>query len=286
MGADGESARRLLLPLLGGGIRERPPPDRANADLAANGLAQRQPEESAIRTLTKQQGHVILLITIAVAAFAALAPSLFFPLAGMASFIAFVTALAFRSVIYVRGASAVREQRKSKEDTDISEGQIWPVYTLRIALKDEASSAAQLADAIRGLDYPKDRLDVKLLIEEGDEATRLALMEQNWPQGTGLLIVPPGDPKTKPRALNYGLLGAKGEFVVVYDAEDRPHKGQLKAAVRAFRAGGENLACVQAPLVGDRDRGWIAGQWALEYAVQFGRLLPGLASLGLPISLG
>jgi glycosyltransferase XagB len=43
---------------------------------------------------------------------------------------------------------------------------------------------------------------------------------------------------------------------------------------------------VQAPLVGEGAHGWIAGQWALEYAVQFGRLLPGLVRQGLPVMLG
>ena len=113
---------------------------------------------------------------------------------------------------------------------------------------------------------------MKLLIETGDEATAFALRRQHRPKGAELLTVPPGLPRTKPRALNYGLARARGEFVVVYDAEDRPHPEQLKAAVRAFRAAGEDLACLQAPLVGEGGDGWIAGQWVVEYAVQFGRV--------------
>jgi glycosyltransferase XagB len=285
MGADGESAKQLFLPLLGGGIRERPP-NKANAHLAAHALALRQPDESAIRTLTKPQAVAFILIAFCGMIWFMLAPTSFLEAAGLASFLTFVAAFVFRCCIYLSGAAAV--QAVERRDTALKNDRelVWPVYTVLIALKDEAASAAQLSAAICGLDYPRDKLDVKLLIEEGDEATRLALIAQDWPQGTGLLVVPPGDPKTKPRALNYGLLSAKGEFVVVYDAEDRPDKDQLKAAVRAFRAGSRDLACVQAPLVGDGDKGWIAGQWALEYAVQFGRLLPGLAALGFPIPLG
>ena len=285
MGADGESAKQLFLPLLGGGIRERPP-SKTNAHLAAHGLALRQPDESAIRTLTKSQAQVFLLIALFLPLAALLAPAGFLAAAGLASFLTFVAAFSFRCCIYLAGAAAVHELRRQDESLKTAQDIVWPIYTVLIALKDEAASAGQLSAAICALDYPRDRLDVKLLIEEGDEATRLALMAQDWPQGTGLLVVPPGDPRTKPRALNYGLLTARGEFVVVYDAEDRPDKDQLKAAVRAFRAGDGELACVQAPLVGDRDKGWIAGQWALEYAVQFGRLLPGLAALGFPIPLG
>ncbi|HRJ02366.1 MAG TPA: hypothetical protein PKV67_16585 [Hyphomonas sp.] len=86
--------------------------------------------------------------------------------------------------------------------------------------------------------------------------------------------------------LNYGLGRALGEHVIVYEAEDRPHPDQLKAAVRPFRAAGKQLACVQAPLVGRGAASWIGRHWALGYAVQFGRLLPAQAKLGLPVMLG
>lgn len=285
MGADGEAARQLFLPLSGGGVRE-PPPDLASAHAAANALALDQPEVSAIRTLTRSQACVLAAVAVLVAVSALLAPRGFFALAGVATFLTFAVALGFRCAVYLRGAGVDQDQRCPEEERLTGEGISWPVYTLLIALKDEAESAAQLSAAICSLDYPRGRLDIKLLIETGDEATREALRAQRWPEGTQLLIVPPGMPRTKPRALNYGLRWARGEFVVVYDAEDRPQADQLKVAVRAFRAGGSDLACVQAPLVGEGGRGWIAGQWALEYAVQFGRLLPGLASLGLPIALG
>lgn len=140
---------------------------------------------------------------------------------------------------------------------------------------------------MRGLDYPADRLDLKLLIETGDEATRAALLAQVWPEGTELLVLPPGLPRTKPRALNYGLERARGTYVVVYDAEDRPDPDQLRTAARAFAVGPATLACVQAPLIGVPEHGnWLSRQWALEYAIQFGRVLPALAHYGLPIALG
>ena len=285
MSADGETARQLFLPLVGGGVREAPPDPEA-ALAAASVLARDHPAESAFTTLTKLQA-CWFAFALGLLAFAALiAPAKFVALAGAATFLFFAVALGFRCAVYLRGAHAV--QAELVEDTAAAhrQGLSWPVYTLLIALKDEAETAAQLSKAVCALDYPGDRLDVKLLIETGDDVTRDALRQQRWPAGTQLLIVPPGLPRTKPRALNYGLRFARGEFVVVYDAEDRPAPDQLKSAVRAFRAGGPSLACVQAPLVGEGSRGWLAGQWALEYAIQFGRLLPGLASLGLPIALG
>ncbi|KCZ97077.1 glycosyl transferase [Hyphomonas polymorpha PS728] len=285
MGADGETARQLVLPLYGGGLRE-PSPDMASAHAAAHSLAIHRPEDSAIRTLTAAQMRGAGLGLLLLAGLAVSAPEAAFAALSLGAFFFFVAALAFRGVVYLHGIRAAAHVPQARRDMAGDDGVLWSVYTLLIALKDEAESAAQLSQAICDLDYPRNRLDIKLLVETGDEATWDALRAQSWPPGTELLIVPPGQPRTKPRALNYGLLRAKGEFVVVYDAEDRPHRDQLKAAVRAFRMGSRDLACVQAPLVGDGDRGWIAGQWALEYAVQFGRILPGLATLGFPIALG
>lgn len=265
----------------GASVLREPAPDQRAAHAAAFGLVFRHPWNSAAQTLTAGQRRVFAR-GFAVLGIAGLtAPVLLAGVAGLAGLTIFSAILVFRIFLYGVGLKASAAQQIAADEEDD-----WPVYTLLIALKDEAETAAQLAAAIRALDYPADRLDVKLLIETGDEATAFALRRERWPEGAELLVVPPGMPLTKPRALNYGLARAKDEFVVVYDAEDRPHPDQLKAAVRAFRVAGKGLACVQAPLVGAGARGWIAGQWALEYAVQFGRMLPAQARLGLPIALG
>lgn len=93
-------------------------------------------------------------------------------------------------------------------------------------------------------------------------------------------MLPPGMPRTKPRALNYGLSRARGTFITVYDAEDRPSPVQLIAAVRQFSRE-PSLACVQAPLVGmPKTQAWLAQHWALEYAIQFNRIMPALEEVG------
>ena len=46
--------------------------------------------------------------------------------------------------------------------------------------------------------------------------------------------MPPSQPRTKPKALNFGLLRARGELITIYDAEDRPEPLQLRRAVVAF----------------------------------------------------
>jgi cellulose synthase/poly-beta-1,6-N-acetylglucosamine synthase-like glycosyltransferase len=74
---------------------------------------------------------------------------------------------------------------------------------------------------------------------------------------------------------------------VVYDAEDRPHPQQLRAALAAFEDGDEKLACVQAPLsIDNAGASWIARQFAAEYEIQFREMLPLLARHRLPLPLG
>ena len=102
-----------------------------------------------------------------------------------------------------------------------------------------------------------------------------------------VLAVPPGLPRTKPKAANYALQLLSGEFMVIYDAEDRPEPDQLLKAVAAFRAAPESVACLQARLNFYNAREtWLTRMFALDYALWFDFLLPGLESLRVPMPLG
>jgi glycosyltransferase XagB len=162
-----------------------------------------------------------------------------------------------------------------------------PVYTVIVALHDEAKVVAQLVEALRGLDYPPAALDIIFALEAHDAPTADALEACGLPGHMGIVIVPPGLPRTKPRALCYALTFARGDYVVVYDAEDAPDPGQLRAAVTAFRTGDASLGCVQARLtIADRPHDALAMQFAIEYAALFDAILPALTKRGLPVLLG
>lgn len=162
-----------------------------------------------------------------------------------------------------------------------------PPYSVLVAVRHEANMMDQLARNLCAIDWPADRLDVIILVEADDEETEKAAMAAAFPDGTRILVVPPGEPMTKPRALNFGLAHAVGDFVTIYDAEDRPEPGQLKAALRAFDEGGLGVVCVQAPLVAtNASEGWLTAHWALEYRVQFGIIVRALSRLAYPVMLG
>jgi cellulose synthase/poly-beta-1,6-N-acetylglucosamine synthase-like glycosyltransferase len=105
-----------------------------------------------------------------------------------------------------------------------------------------------LARSLGGLDYPAAKLDVKLILEEDDVETFEAAKALRLDDRFEILRVPQAKLRTKPRACNYGLRFARGEYAVIYDAEDRPEPDQLKKAIAAFKAAPKEVACIQARL--------------------------------------
>jgi cellulose synthase/poly-beta-1,6-N-acetylglucosamine synthase-like glycosyltransferase len=160
---------------------------------------------------------------------------------------------------------------------------------LLVPLFREANVAADLIAALSRLDYPKDRLEILLLLEADDADTiaAIAAAMPAHPSPFRIVLIPFSHPRTKPKALNFALPFCAGEFIAVYDAEDRPHPQQLHAALAAFQAGAADLACVQAPLLTDNAHAsWIAGQFSLEYAIHFTQVIALFARLRLPLPLG
>ena len=162
----------------------------------------------------------------------------------------------------------------------------WPAYTVLVPLYREARVVPDLVSALDCLSYPRDRLEILFLVEEDDIETRRAF-GRVLPEAMELVLVPRGEPRTKPRALAYGLDRAKGDHVTVYDAEDRPDPEQLKKAALFFALAPPQLACLQARLVIDNaGESFISRQFALEYACLFDQLLPWCYGNDWPFPLG
>ncbi len=162
-----------------------------------------------------------------------------------------------------------------------------PYYSIVVALYREARVVRQLIAALAALDYPRAKLDIKLVIEYDDHATRRAIDALQLPANFEIVIAPSGWPRTKPRALNIALPQLRGDFSVVYDAEDIPAPGQLREAAERFLRAPRKLACLQARLAIDNcEDSWLTRLFAIEYAVLFDVLNPGFAGLRLPVPLG
>ena len=161
-----------------------------------------------------------------------------------------------------------------------------PTYSVLVPLFREAAIVPDLVAALAALDYPRDRLEILLILENVDHTTQAAVRSTELPAHMSVLVVPDGEPRTKPRALNYALTFATGDYVVVYDAEDLPEPGQLRLAVAALTST-PRLGCVQARLnIYNSDETWLTRQFTIEYTALFDCLLPTLERLRLPVPLG
>ena len=162
-----------------------------------------------------------------------------------------------------------------------------PVYSVLVALYHEAELVPELVAALEKIDWPKTKLEIKLVCEADDHDTLAALRALALPRNIEVVEVPVYGPRTKPKALAYALPLAGGEFVALYDAEDHPHPKQLLRAWQKFRDSPPEVACVQAPLeIANRGAGIVARMFAFEYAALFRGMLPWLSANRLLLPLG
>lgn len=162
-----------------------------------------------------------------------------------------------------------------------------PVVSLLVPLFREAQIAERLLLRLGRLKYPKALLDVCLIVESDDGVTRACLTRTVLPAHVRVIVVPPGGVRTKPRALNHALDLCHGSIVGVYDAEDAPDPDQIALVVTRFADAPPEVACLQGRLgFYNARQNWMARCFAIDYAIWFAVVLPGIARLGLPVPLG
>ncbi|MBO0663942.1 glycosyltransferase [Jiella sp. MQZ9-1] len=247
------------------------------------------PRLSARTVIEPMQAVIALILVATTIALFAITPAFAFVLAHVVATGFFAASIAFRlPAIHTPHLAIATHEALPEPGVLETEARAVPVYSVLAALHHETAVVTTLVAALDQLDWPKSRLDIKLICEADDAATTAAVSRAiaGKPQFS-LVVVPPGEPRTKPKALNYALPLAHGEFLVLYDAEDAPDPAQLREAYLRFRTGPSNLACLQAPLVvTNGDAHWLAALFAFEYAAHFRKLLPWLAHRGLPLPLG
>jgi cellulose synthase/poly-beta-1,6-N-acetylglucosamine synthase-like glycosyltransferase len=196
-------------------------------------------------------------------------------------------ALTYRLVLVRRGMREEHTVRVSDAEARAIPDEDLPVYTVLVPAYREPEVIGKVISEVRDLEYPADRLDVRLLLEADDVETIAAARMSVGSAPIAIILVPSAEPRTKPKACNFGLQGASGEYVTIFDAEDRPEPLQLRRAVAAMRRLGEDYACIQAKLGYFNSQQNLITRWfAIEYANWFGLLLPGLVSVGAPVPLG
>lgn len=207
-------------------------------------------------------------------------------------FVAILTFLYFADLLFnffliYRSFIKAPEIKITPKDISKVSDDRWPTYTIFCPLYKEWQVVPQFINSMNTLDYPADKLQIVLLLEEDDTETQEQVKKIDLPKTFTTIVVPHSSPKTKPKALNYGLKHATGEFIVVYDAEDAPDPLQLKKAVLAFDRAPKNTICIQAKLnFYNPHQNVLTRVFTAEYSLWFDLVLTGLQSISAPIPLG
>ncbi len=206
--------------------------------------------------------------------------------------VSLITAFYFLDLLF--NLFLIRSAFKHNPEIKITPKQIeaydkaWPRYSIMCPLYKEWQVIPQFTQAISAIDYPKDKLDVMLILEADDRETIAKVASMKLPPYFRTIIVPDAQPKTKPKACNYALKRARGEYAVIYDAEDVPDPLQLKKSIVAFeRLRKQNIICLQAKLnYYNPEQNLLTRFFTAEYSLWFDVILPGMHSINAPIPLG
>ncbi|MGD0811051.1 MAG: glycosyltransferase [Acidimicrobiales bacterium] len=262
--------------------------ERDRARFSTDGLFVAMPELSARNTLSTRQrdafiaGGVALLISVVIA------PHLTVVFIVSVCTLGYAASMVVRLWLYVASLGGPELVRLSDTEARSAPDEVLRTYTVLVPVFREPEVMSSLVANLRRLDYPADRLQILLLVETDDSAT---ITSARWAIGPAndirILLVPPGGPRTKPKALNYGLTHVTGTYITIFDAEDRPDPLQLRKAALAFSTQPASVACLQARLGFFNGRQNLITRWfQVEYSMWFRQMLPGLSKLGAPIPLG
>lgn len=249
--------------------------------LALTSLYEKYPHYSARYVLSSHQAFALGLFAIIVPTATLLSPR------GAWTSLHIFLSIFFFVCAALRAAAALWRPPTRTRLPAITASRDLPVYSVLVALYKEVDVVPQLLVGLSQLRWPASKLEIKLICEEDDPETISAIKAHPLGSRVEVVIVPNTLPRTKPKALSYALPLTSGEFIVLYDAEDRPHPMQLLEAWERFRHSGPDLACLQAPLhISNRAAGVIPNMFGVEYAALFRRLLPWLSENRFMFPLG
>jgi cellulose synthase/poly-beta-1,6-N-acetylglucosamine synthase-like glycosyltransferase len=122
-----------------------------------------------------------------------------------------------------------------------------PKLTIQVPLYNEMYVASRVIEAVAGLDWPKDRLEIQILDDSTDETAAIVAdaVARLRARGVDMVHLRRGARiGYKAGALAFGLARAKGEFVAVFDADFVPAPDFASALMDHFTD--EGVGMVQA----------------------------------------
>ena len=112
-----------------------------------------------------------------------------------------------------------------------------PRVTVQLPIYNEVYVVERLIHAVAALDYPSDRLQIQILDDSTDETRDVARRAAERLRGRGFDVdyrARPGREGYKAGALQAGLAGATGEFLLILDADFVPRRDLLRSTLPHF----------------------------------------------------
>ncbi len=112
-----------------------------------------------------------------------------------------------------------------------------PKVTLQLPIYNEKYVAQRIIEAVIGINYPKDLLEIQVLDDSNDETVAIIAEQVKYYAAKGFdiqHIQRPNRVGYKAGALQYGLETAKGEFVAIFDADFVPPTDFLMSSIGYF----------------------------------------------------
>lgn len=198
-----------------------------------------------------------------------------------------VVSFTFKFLLVWKGSHSEVDHKIKKQDIDALKWSELPTYSILIPMYKEPDVLPIITKSLAELNYPQEKLDIKIVLEEDDLETQAQARALKLAQNVEIVIVPKSFPKTKPKACNYALHFTRGEYLTIYDAEDKPEPDQLLKAIAEFKRSPKNTAVIQASLnFFNAGENWLTRMFTLEYSLWFDFYLPALERLGVPLPLG
>lgn len=179
----------------------------------------------------------------------------------------------------------VEQDTLSPEDLASVTDEELPVMSVLIPLYKEKEVIPQIFKYLSDFDYPQEKLDIIFILESTDTETAQAFLDMHPPSHFKALLSPDVQPKTKPKAMNVAFSAAKGDILVIFDAEVLPERDQLKRAYLTFKLHPEAGYLHSRMDVYNADENWITRLYTGEFCYFYHYYLPGLVASNFPLPI-
>jgi cellulose synthase/poly-beta-1,6-N-acetylglucosamine synthase-like glycosyltransferase len=158
-------------------------------------------------------------------------------------------------------------------------------FTVLLPARHEELVIQETMQRVVDLDYPRERVQVLVIIEAGDTGTiakvneKLAALRAVGVNHVRLMTFD-DPPINKPHGLNVGLREATGDIITIFDAEDEPHPAILQVVNTIVQREGVGVVQCGVQLMNYADR-WFSALNVLEYFFWFKSRMHYHAAVGM-----